>query len=154
LGLRIAFDSNLLIYMARIWKVEADRAKTEQIDRLMMAFVPDVKIVLPYQTLGEAYRVMLKFGYPRERCRETLLDWIGTFETVASSAEAFALAIDLATDHKLQFWDSLIVSVASGAKCQLLLSEDLQPGFNWSGVTIVNPFAPEMDRRLSRLLTD
>jgi len=37
--------------------------------------------------------------------------------------------------------------VAADAGCRLLLSEDLQHGFTWRGVTVVNPFlspAPEL----------
>ena len=50
-------------------------------------------------------------------------------------------AIDLAADHRLGIWDSIIVSVASNSGCRTLLSEDLQDGFSWRGVTIVNPFS-------------
>ncbi len=151
--MRIAFDSNLLIYLARVWKVQADRDKTARLDKLMVSFLDDVKIVLPYQALGEAYRVMLAFGFSREQCRETLQDWVATFEAAPSGTDAFSSAINLATDHKLQFWDALIVSVAADAQCQLLLSEDLQHGFTWHGVTIINPLAVEMDHRLTRLLS-
>ena len=32
-------------------------------------------------------------------------------------------------------------AVAADAGCRLLLSEDLQDGFTWRGVTVVDPFA-------------
>lgn len=118
----------------------------------MRALRTDVTIVVPYQAFGEAYRVMLRFGYSRSRCRETLLDWAEAFATAESSSAAFVSAIDLATDHKLQFWDALIISVAAEAGCALLLSEDLQPGFSWHGATVVNPLAETLDERLVRLL--
>lgn len=35
----------------------------------------------------------------------------------------------------------MIVAVAAEAGCRLLISEDLQDGFTWAGLTIVNPFA-------------
>jgi predicted nucleic acid-binding protein len=50
-------------------------------------------------------------------------------------------AADLATDPRLGIWDAVILSVASQAGCRLLLSEDLQDGFTWGGVTVVDPFA-------------
>jgi predicted nucleic acid-binding protein len=43
--------------------------------------------------------------------------------------------------HSLSFWDAVILSAAAGAECHLLLSPDMQDGFVWQGVTIVNPFA-------------
>jgi hypothetical protein len=33
------------------------------------------------------------------------------------------------------------MSAAADARCRLLLSEDLQDGFTWTGVTVVNPLA-------------
>ena len=34
-----------------------------------------------------------------------------------------------------------MLSAAGEARCRLLLSEDLQEGFTWGGVTVANPFA-------------
>ncbi|TIP50920.1 MAG: PIN domain-containing protein, partial [Mesorhizobium sp.] len=36
--------------------------------------------------------------------------------------------------------------------CRLLLSEDLQDGFTWGGVTVVNPFASPRHALLDALL--
>ena len=57
------------------------------------------------------------------------------------SAIAPVAAADLAAVHRLRIWDSLMVAVAAEGGCRLLLSEDLQDGFSWRGVTVVNPFA-------------
>ena len=61
-------------------------------------------------------------------------------------------AIDLAADHRLSIWDSVMISVAAEAGCRLLLSEDLQDGFTWSGVTVANPFAEKKNALLTRAL--
>jgi len=45
-----------------------------------------------------------------------------------------------------------MMSVAAEAGCRLLLSEDLQDGFTWRGVTVVNPFAAERHPLLAALL--
>lgn len=50
-------------------------------------------------------------------------------------------AADLASDHGLAIWDSVVLASAADAGCRLLLSEDLQDGFTWRGVTVANPFA-------------
>ena len=150
--MKVAFDSNILVYLAMVWRVDSDRAKTATIENLLRRWPDTAPPVVPFQVLGEAYNVMQRYGYTREKCRETVLDWATNFETVASSEQAFLSAIDLTTDHKLQFWDALIINAAADAGCQMLLSEDLQPGFVWRGLRVVNPFAPELDQRLSRLL--
>ena len=44
------------------------------------------------------------------------------------------------------------MAAAGEAGCRLLLSEDLQDGFTWSGVTVVNPFAKNRHPILTALL--
>ena len=45
-----------------------------------------------------------------------------------------------------------MISVAAEGGCRLLLSEDLQDGFSWRGVTIANPFAASRHPLLDALL--
>ena len=45
-----------------------------------------------------------------------------------------------------------MISVAAESACRLLLSEDMQEGFTWRGVTIVNPFAENTHPLLAALL--
>ena len=71
---------------------------------------------------------------------------------VETSPEAMLAAADLATDHQLGIWDAVILAAASRSGCRLLLSEDLQEGFTWSGVTVVNPFASPQHALLQALL--
>jgi predicted nucleic acid-binding protein len=149
---RVAFDSNILLYLALVPRVAEDRPKAEKVETLLLDFSEIVTRVVPFQVLGECYQVMLRTGYTREKCQAVVREWMYGFEAVASSDTAFANALDLATDHKLQFWDALILSVAVEAGCALLLSEDLQPGFTWRGVTVVNPLAETLDERLVRIL--
>lgn len=150
--MKVAFDSNILLYSANVLRNAEDQRKRKSVEKLLLAFPETVALTVPFQVLGECYQVMMRYGYPRERCHAIVLDWVANFETAASSETAFFSAFDLSTDHKLQFWDALILSVAAEAGCSLLLSEDMQEGFSWRGVTIVDPFAPILDRRLSKLL--
>lgn len=56
--------------------------------------------------------------------------------------------------HRLGIWDALILSAAADAGCRLLLSEDLQDGFTWGGVTVANPFAASRHPLLEALLSE
>ena len=56
--------------------------------------------------------------------------------TVAVHMQALALA----RDHKLPFYDALIIAAAIEARCQVLCSEDLQHGRKFSALLIENPF--------------
>jgi predicted nucleic acid-binding protein len=61
-------------------------------------------------------------------------------------------AADLATRHRLGIWDAVVFSAAAAAGCRLLLSEDLQAGFTWSGVTVTNPFSEKRHELLEEFL--
>lgn len=63
-------------------------------------------------------------------------------------------ATDLATDHNLRIWDAVVLSASAEAGCRLLLSEDLQEGFTWRGVTVTNPFAATKHVLLEALLNE
>jgi predicted nucleic acid-binding protein len=45
-----------------------------------------------------------------------------------------------------------VLAASAEAGCRLLLSEDLQEGFTWRGVTVTNPFAPTLNPILAALL--
>jgi predicted nucleic acid-binding protein len=108
---------------------------------------------LPVQVLGELYRVLVgKCRLSAASAKESLMRWSDTFEVRASSWAAMRIALDLAQDHQLAIWDSLILSVAAENRCRVLLSEDMQEGFVWSGVTVVNPFAPRPHGLFEKLL--
>ena len=45
-----------------------------------------------------------------------------------------------------------MLNVAAEAGARLVLTEDMQPGFSWRGVRIVNPLADSVDPLLEQLL--
>jgi predicted nucleic acid-binding protein len=45
-----------------------------------------------------------------------------------------------------------MLAVAAEGSCRLLLSEDLQDGFSWRGVTVANPFAAVRHPLLAAML--
>ena len=42
--------------------------------------------------------------------------------------------------NNLQIWDALILAVTAENRCRILISADMQDGFTWRGVTVVNPY--------------
>ena len=63
------------------------------------------------------------------------------FEVVQVTTERILRAVDISAFHRLSFWDSLIISTAEAARCETLLTEDMNDGQIIEGVRIVNPFA-------------
>ena len=110
---------------------------------------------MPAQVLGELFNVLVrKGGKSRSDARDALLSWRDAASVVETSPKAMLAAADLATDHQLGIWDAVILSAAAQSGCRLLLSEDLQEGFTWAGVTVVNPFASPRHALLQALLEE
>jgi predicted nucleic acid-binding protein len=134
---KLALDTNVLAYAEGV-DGEERRAKA----MALVARIPQDVGVIPAQVLGELFNVLVrKAGRSRETARDALLSWRDAFSTAPTDPGILLAAADLAVDHKLGIWDSVILATASDAGCRLLLSEDMQEGFTWGGVTIVNPFS-------------
>lgn len=149
---QIALDSNILLYLAGFWKVEADKTKIVRAKEILGKLRKTEDIFAPIQALGELFAVLLRNGKPVEFVRTVVLEFSEGFGTANSSATTLAAAMDLVVVHQLQFWDALIVTAAVEAGCSFLLSEDMQDGFVVRGLTIVNPLADKPHEKLARLL--
>ena len=143
-----ALDTNVLLYAVGLDGEPMQRRALAIIDRL----VPESTLV-PVQVLGELYATLVrKGGRSRAQARDAVLRWGDTFPVIETSSSIQLMAMELAIDHQLSPWDAVILSAAADAGCRLLLSEDLQDGFTWSGVTVANPFAPTRHPLLEAML--
>lgn len=143
-----AIDTNVLAYAEG-----AGDAPRRALALALIQRLPEETVLLPVQVLGELHRVLTgKLGRSAEQAREAVMHWSDAFAVRDSSWSAMQSAFDLAAAHGLSIWDSLILSVAAEARCRVLLSEDLQPGFTWRGTTVVNPFGSPEHPLLEALL--
>lgn len=146
--MKVALDTNVLVYAEG---VNDDGKRGIALE--LVRGLPQEAAIIPVQVLGELFNVLVrKAGRSRTDARDALLAWRDSFAVVETSPEVVLSAADLATDHRLGIWDAVVLSAASHAGCRLLLSEDLQDGFTWGGVTVVNPFASPRHVLLESLL--
>ena len=147
--MNIALDTNLLAYAEGVNDDERRRAAIAVVESLD----PD-QTFLPVQALGELYAVLVKRAKrSRSKARDAVMQWGDTFPLIEASPDVLSRAMDLAVDHELQLWDALIIASAAEAGCRLLLSEDLQNGFTWGGLTVVNPFSDDPHPLLTKALS-
>lgn len=146
--MRVALDTNILAYAEGVNGVAAKKSALDIIEKL-----PAEDTFLPVQVLGELFRVLTsKAKRPPERARAAILSWQDTFPLIETSPAIMLTAADLAVDHHFVIWDAVILSAAAAAGCRLLLSEDMQNGFTWGGVTVANPLDPIKHELLQSLL--
>ncbi|MBI2297627.1 MAG: PIN domain-containing protein [Armatimonadetes bacterium] len=48
--------------------------------------------------------------------------------------------VELSGIYRISFWDACILAAAEFAECDLVYSEDLNPGQLYAGIPVVNPF--------------
>ena len=136
--MRIAFDSNVLLYAEGL---NGPAQQHQAVGAIDLVRVSRADMVIPVQVLGEVFAVLRrKSGWPPDRVRQSLADWRASGTIVPTTEMVLVRAADLAVDHLLSFWDSVIFAAAAEANCRALLSEDMQDGFSWGGVTVINPF--------------
>ena len=146
--MRVALDTNILVYAEGL---NGPQKKQTAVDLLQK--LPQDLLVMPTQTLGELFNVLVKKARrtPAE-ARAAIQSWHDSFEVADTSAKVIIAATDLASQHQLGIWDAVVLATAADAGCRLLLSEDMQDGFTWSGVTVANPFAAVLHPLLDAIL--
>jgi predicted nucleic acid-binding protein len=151
---RFAVDTNVLAYAEGLLSAPDDRLKIDVARRLLRGLIGAAAApVIPVQVLAELHRLLLRkgrLGAGEVSARVTRLGAAG--EVIATTRAVFDMALILAEDHGLQTFDAIILAAAAEARCDLLLSEDLQAGFSWRGVVVSNPFGAAPDRRVADLL--
>jgi predicted nucleic acid-binding protein len=145
--MRPALDTNVLVYAEGIG--DADRCRRA---RHWVVRAAQAQAVIPLQVLGELHRVLVVKGRrsPAD-ARMAVIGWADSFEVVDGRWPTMQAALDLCADHQLAMWDALILATAADARCRVLLSDDLQQGFTWRGITVVNPFSEPGHPLLARL---
>jgi predicted nucleic acid-binding protein len=125
------FDTNILVY-AQQTGAKADRARA--------LFADGGK--LSVQVLNEFTAVSRrKLRTEWREIAEAISDVLALVDPpLALSLNLHAAARALAEDHRLSFYDALIVASAIEAGCDILYSEDMQHGRIIGGLAIVNPF--------------
>jgi predicted nucleic acid-binding protein len=148
--MRVALDTNLLVYAEGLNDVVRMNASRELLQRL-----PAASIIIPVQVLGELSRVMRrKSGLSRNDAAARVDRWRSDYQTADTTAAAFADAAELSLKHDVDIWDAIVMSAALHANCRVIVSEDFQDGFVWRGCTVANPFADRLHPLLSSVLND
>jgi predicted nucleic acid-binding protein len=146
--MKIALDTNVLAYAEGVNGAQKKAQALQLIERL-----PSGSVSLPVQTLGELFQLLLrKLKHTPAQARTAVLAWRDAYALIETSEEVLVAAVELAVAHRFSFWDGVVLGAAREGGCRLLLSEDLQEGLTWDGVTVANPFATSPNPLLTGLL--
>ena len=137
---RFFLDTNVFVYSFDL----SSPRKSERAKKLIRQALLTRKGIISYQVVQEFFNVASrKFSEPLKplELRQYLSTVLVPLLSVHSSPALFSEALTLQEEHRLSWYDSLIIASAIQAQCSLLLSEDLQHGRKFGNLRIENPFA-------------
>jgi predicted nucleic acid-binding protein len=145
----ISFDTNVLVYATA---ARADARVSRAQDLLARAMRATTSILL-LQSLSEFSNVAIrKARIPANAVKTTIEAWRAVLPVHSADDSDLVLALEAVRAHRLPFWDAMLWASARRAGVRHMLSEDFQDGFALQGVTFINPFNPENNPLIDRLL--
>lgn len=137
--MRVFFDTNVLVYLFD--SADAQR-HARAVDRFAHALAHE-HIVLSTQVLHEFFHIVTRKLRPALPPAEAALQVqrLCQFEVVGSHAQSVQDATALMQQHRLSWWDALILEAALRANAEVLLTEDGQPGRRFGALRVDNPLA-------------
>ncbi len=136
---RFFLDTNIFVYSFD----QTAPAKVRIAAQLIREALTTQKGIISYQVVQEFFNVALrKFSQPMQPADagQYLIAVFRPLLAVHSSQALYTEALFLHAQSKLSWYDSLIVSAAIQARCEILFSEDLQHGQRFGTLQVRNPF--------------
>ena len=140
--MKAGFDTNILAYAAGLRLVEADEVKILKAGLLIGLILAEGALILSAQVQAELHHLLRKKArLASSLAAEMVAEYADFAMTVPTDALVLAEAFELAEKHGLQTYDAIVLAASAQGGCDILYSEDMQHGFEWNGVMVVNPFA-------------
>jgi predicted nucleic acid-binding protein len=136
---RFFLDTNVFIYSFD----KSAPAKSRKAAQLIRDALTTQKGIISFQVVQEFFNVALRrFSQPMQAAdaAQYLNAVFRPLLAVHSSQALYAEALFLHAQSGISWFDSLIVSAAIQARCELLFSEDLQHGQRFGSLQVRNPF--------------
>lgn len=134
---RVFVDTNVFIYARDDRFPDKQSAARHWLSEITSR---ELGVVSP-QVLGELHNVAGKGTLQgSELANHVSTSSIEAWSTGQTDLDLLALAWDVRTRTRFQWWDCVILASAISASCRYLLSEDYQHDRTIDGVTIISPF--------------
>ncbi|MDI3538843.1 MAG: hypothetical protein PWP58_948 [Bacillota bacterium] len=132
-------DTNVLVYA---YDLSAGPKHTKAAD-LLTGLWKERTGCLSIQVLQEFFVTITRKAahpLPVDKAAQIISD-LATWRVHQPGIPDVLMAIEISRRNLISFWDALIIESAVKLKCDVVFSEDLNPGQTYEGVKIVNPFA-------------
>ena len=130
-------DTNILLYSLDLEPAQPEKTAIAQ------EILSQTDIALSVQVLQEFYvqatHARRPDALPHDLAERLIQKWL-RFHIQDNTVAVLQSALSLKQRFQTSYWDAAILAAAKAARCQQLLSEDLNHGQDYDGVVVVNPF--------------
>jgi predicted nucleic acid-binding protein len=133
----VFLDTNILVYAVETGCPEPAKSAAA------LALARRVDVCLSTQVLGEFYRAVTASRRESPLAHEEAVSWIQLWKRHDVRPITVAhvdLALEISGRFRVGYYDALILATARLARCDVVYSEDLEPGQDHGGVGVENPF--------------
>lgn len=129
-------DTNILLYA---YDLDASAKRRVALEAVELGWMHPGTVVISVQVLQEFHVNLTRKGLEREAATQVVRDYL-SWPVIENSVSLFRKGCDLQARWQLSLWDAMILAAAHSAGAQELWSEDLNPGQDYGGIRVVNPF--------------
>ena len=132
----IFLDTNIFAYAC----LNQDARKHEHAARIVADAFTDRRFAISSQVLFELAAVLFRRGMQGTGEIRNLMRLFGTLPLVNQTPDLIARAVEIKGVYGISIFDAGIVAAAESAGCNEIWSEDLNPGQEYCGIRLVDPF--------------
>ena len=135
---KIFLDTNILVYAYD----RHDPTKQMKAQSLVIDAIQMENTVISAQVLSEFFITVtrrIQHLLSVDEARQ-LIEFFSILPVVDIDLNMVKRAIDTHKRFKINYWDALIVGAAERARCNKIISEDLNPGQEYYDMVVENPF--------------
>jgi predicted nucleic acid-binding protein len=133
----VFIDTNILLYA--IDEDPASAAKRDLARKLLLSERWGWSVQVAAEFFVNATSTKRPFRLPSADAVALIETWLA-YPTLATTVDLVRAGLDIHQRFQINYWDAAIVAAAKGLSCKTLYSEDLNPGQDYDGVRVVNPF--------------
>jgi predicted nucleic acid-binding protein len=129
-------DSNIIVYA----NDARDKVKQAIALNVITEHMKSGTGVISTQVLQEYAHVALNKLHQRQDVILRQLVLLEEMTVIQQSPALIRRAVEIKAAYQISFWDACIIAAAEYAKCNVILSEDMNAGQFYSGIVMQNPF--------------
>jgi predicted nucleic acid-binding protein len=132
-------DTNILLYAVSRDVGEAHKAE------LARGLLAERDLALSVQVLQEFYVQATRASRPDPLSHEQASELVESFlrfPVIDVTTRVMLAALATRQRFRISYWDAAILEAARALGCETVLSEDLNDGQEYAGVSVRNPFQP------------